>query len=214
MKATADQIKRFYEMVEGFAEEHHIHIMHGADPNKPGRYIIRVEAPHHSAWKEYIVEWDGVKSLTDAATRIFVDIIVEFKLNNEAARYCKNDIDTTRAACHVYRRNEFEPTRVIFNDPATIVFWPDGTKTVVKCQPGEEFDEMMGLAMAISKKALGNEGNYNNVFRKWVPAYTEEQDAVTLNQAPMFPPRFESAEFRKAVEDMINRMIVKRRGLI
>lgn len=23
---------------------------------------------------------------------------------------------------------------VIFNDPATIVFWKDGTKTVVKCQ--------------------------------------------------------------------------------
>lgn len=58
---------------------------------------------------------------------------------------------------------------VIFNDPATIVFWVDGTKTVVKAQDGEKFDPEKGLAMAISKKALGNEGNYYNQFEKWLP---------------------------------------------
>ena len=55
---------------------------------------------------------------------------------------------------------------VIFNDPATIVFWSDGSKTVVKVQDGDEYDEEKGLAMAISKKALGNKGNYCNVFKK------------------------------------------------
>lgn len=59
-----------------------------------------------------------------------------------------------------------EIINVIFNDPATIVFWNDGTKTVVKAN-GEPFDEEKGLAMAFAKKALGNKGNYNNVFRKW-----------------------------------------------
>lgn len=63
---------------------------------------------------------------------------------------------------------------VIFNDPATIVFWSDGTKTVVKCQDGEPYDAEKGLAMAISKKALGNQGNYCNVFKKWLPE--EEED--------------------------------------
>lgn len=58
---------------------------------------------------------------------------------------------------------------VIHNDPATIVFWADGSKTVVKCQPGDVYDPEKGLAMAISKKALGNQGNYCNVFKKWVP---------------------------------------------
>ena len=42
---------------------------------------------------------------------------------------------------------------VIFNKPATIVFWEDGTKTVVKAID-EPFDEEKGLAMAIAKKAL------------------------------------------------------------
>ena len=57
---------------------------------------------------------------------------------------------------------------VIYNDPATIVFWSDGTKTVVKAKD-EPFDPEKGLAMAIAKKALGNEGNYYNVFKKWLP---------------------------------------------
>ena len=59
--------------------------------------------------------------------------------------------------------------KVIFNPPATIVFWSDKTKTVVKAQGGDIFDPEKGLAMAISKKALGNEGNYCNVFKKWLP---------------------------------------------
>lgn len=58
--------------------------------------------------------------------------------------------------------------KVIFNDPATIVFWNDGTKTVVKAHD-EEFDPEKGLAMAISKKLLGNKGNYYNEFKKWLP---------------------------------------------
>lgn len=57
---------------------------------------------------------------------------------------------------------------VIFNDPATIVFWSDGSKTVVKAHL-DDYDPEKGLAMAIAKKALGNEGNYYNVFKKWLP---------------------------------------------
>ena len=43
-------------------------------------------------------------------------------------------------------------TKVIFNDPATIVFWSDGTKTVVKCSEDDEYDMETGLAMAVCKK--------------------------------------------------------------
>lgn len=57
---------------------------------------------------------------------------------------------------------------VIFNDPATIIFWSDGSKTVVKSYL-DDYDPEKGLAMAIAKKALGNEGNYYNVFKNWLP---------------------------------------------
>ena len=62
-----------------------------------------------------------------------------------------------------------EIKNVIFNDPATIVYWEDGTKTVVKCQDGDEFDPEKGLAMAIAKKAYGNKGSYCNKLKKWLP---------------------------------------------
>ena len=64
---------------------------------------------------------------------------------------------------------------VIFNEPATIILWADGTKTVVKCQEGEGYDPEKGMAMAMSKKALGNKGNYCEVFKKWLPEVEEEE---------------------------------------
>ena len=58
---------------------------------------------------------------------------------------------------------------VIFNKPATIVFWADGTKTIVKCEH-EKFDPEKGLAMAIVKKVMAdNHGYYNEIFKKWLP---------------------------------------------
>ena len=59
-------------------------------------------------------------------------------------------------------------TNVIFNNPATIVFWSDGTKTVGKCDERDEFDPEKGLAMAICKKHFGG-GFYNDIFKKWIP---------------------------------------------
>ena len=49
-----------------------------------------------------------------------------------------------------------EVTDVYFNDPATVVKWSDGTKTVVVCQKGDTYNAETGLAMCIAKKALGN----------------------------------------------------------
>lgn len=63
---------------------------------------------------------------------------------------------------------------VIFNPPATIVMWDDGTKTVVKAQGGDEFDAEKGLAMAISKKALGNDRKYYHTFIHWLKRYEKQ----------------------------------------
>ena len=59
-----------------------------------------------------------------------------------------------------------EVKKVIFNDPATIVYWKDGTKTVVKCQKGDVFDPEKGFAMAFLKKCWGNKGNFNDKLIK------------------------------------------------
>lgn len=67
----------------------------------------------------------------------------------------------------VNREIDMKIKNVIFNYPATVVLWEDGTKTVVKCGDHDVFDQEKGLAMAIAKKALGNTGNYYEVFKKW-----------------------------------------------
>lgn len=56
--------------------------------------------------------------------------------------------------------------RVIFHDPATIVYWKDGTKTVVKAQ-NEKFDKEKGLLAAIAKKVYGNKGSFNNIIKRF-----------------------------------------------
>lgn len=66
--------------------------------------------------------------------------------------------------------------KVIFNGPATIVEWYDGTKTVVKTQNGEEFDPEKGIAMACVKKMFGNTGAYYNEIKKWIPEKTDETE--------------------------------------
>ena len=53
-------------------------------------------------------------------------------------------------------------TKVIFNPPATIILWSDGTKTVVKCKEGDTFDKETGLAMAICKRIFSR-----SEFKKW-----------------------------------------------
>ena len=65
------------------------------------------------------------------------------------------------------KRDDFGIKRVIFNDPATIVYWKDGTKTVARCQEGDTFNKETGLLMCIAKKAYGNKGAFNDVIKSW-----------------------------------------------
>lgn len=84
--------------------------------------------------------------------------------------------------------NTLTITNVIFNPPATIVFWSDKTKTVVKCDYDyEDYDPEKGMAMAIAKKMMGNNKyEYYNTFLHWLKKYykqhkkTDEMENVTI----------------------------------
>lgn len=79
--------------------------------------------------------------------------------------------------------------KVKFNPPATIVFWTDNTKTVVKCKV-EDYDPEKGLAMCICKKVLGDKGNYYEVFKKWLPK-EDDSDVVQKVLEHIKPQTFE-----------------------
>ena len=66
-------------------------------------------------------------------------------------------------------RKKFEYKKIIFNPPATIVLWQDGTKTVVKCGERDKFDKEKGIALCFMKRGLGNtSGALNKILHKEV----------------------------------------------
>ena len=60
-------------------------------------------------------------------------------------------------------------SRVIFNDPATIILWADGTKTIAKTHGDDAFDPEKGFAVACAKKLLGSGNAFRMEFTKWAP---------------------------------------------
>lgn len=76
--------------------------------------------------------------------------------------------------CFKDRRSFPGIKNVIFNNPATIVFWTDGTKTVVKCMEGYEYDEYTGFMAAVCKKAFGSSSAVRKIVYNYMP---KDEDA-------------------------------------
>ena len=104
-------------------------------------------------------------------------------------KYAEHDVNTVKEMFRYYmnqgRRNgktngdyyRHLPLikKVIFNDPATIVIWDDGTKTVVKRSDKDEWDPEKGLAMAIVRKLFTR-----NQFLKIIPKEAWEGEDYAL----------------------------------
>lgn len=84
------------------------------------------------------------------------------KINDDfldAIRYYYDDLETVENDLESIELRIDIPgmiDRVIFNDPATIILWNDGSKTVVKRSDDDIWDSEKGLCMAIIKKLYGN----------------------------------------------------------
>ena len=62
--------------------------------------------------------------------------------------------------------------KIIINEKkkTTVAIWGDGSKTIVKCQPGDEFDAEKGIAMCFVKRSFKNRGCYNDWMREVISA--------------------------------------------
>lgn len=75
------------------------------------------------------------------------------------------DMDT----CEIVRSmSSFDIDHVIVNGPATIVFWTDGTKTVVKLAEGEYWNPEIALCFALAKKVWGTNSQIHKLARKHI----------------------------------------------
>lgn len=106
----------------------------------------------------HIEDWDGV------AEPGFLTVNFSQKDETGHKRTLEEVLTLTY---HQVAHESLRPVRAVFSGPATILFWPDETKTVVKCQDGEPFDAEKGVALAILKKLHGG-GKYNDMLRNLI----------------------------------------------
>ena len=102
---------------------------------------------------------------TNTFKPIDIDITFSSRPTTAKKEETKKPVDSFETKQSTNRRVKIKD--VIFSDPATVVFWSDDTKTVVKTRGGEKYDKEKGLAMAIIKKITGNTSNYYNIFKEW-----------------------------------------------
>lgn len=61
---------------------------------------------------------------------------------------------------------ELEVKKIIKNGPATIVFWTDGTKTIVKLQNCDHDDIYAAFTAALAKKIFGSTSKVKKIIEK------------------------------------------------
>ena len=182
-----NKIERRNEMerrsyVEGFTSRSILKMMHSMLSAEEYKYRRSIREDDYK-WVIGINAWTSITSKPYLSSRSNNNERNTIILRNKIER--RNEMPVEGASYLDYSNLFIVKTRfipaiknVIFNEPATIVFWEDGSKTVVKCQDGDIYDPEKGLAMAISKKALGNQGNYCNEFKKWL---SEDESELSKN---------------------------------
>lgn len=88
-------------------------------------------------------------------------------INSEYGRFAKyiaNDEKAIKAAMWEWK---ITPKKVIFNGPATIVIWQDGTKTIVKKSEDDTDDREKAVMYAILKKEFGSRAKMNRYLKQF-----------------------------------------------
>ena len=80
-----------------------------------------------------------------------------------------------------------QPKKIHFSGDRTIVIWADGSKTVVKCTEGQEFDEYSGFVAALAKRAFGSTSQVkkviNTIGKRFEPNKTSNTEEETQDYA-------------------------------
>lgn len=133
----------------------------------------------------------GFLSTSAAATRTIVNaILVEKENPMKAVKTLAIPVNTPRS--RKAPRMADLVKNIIFNGPATIVFWKDGTKTMVKCDEKDISDKSKAIALCFMKKMFGNTSEFNTVLRTYVPeAYIEPvEPTAPIGESNVFISHF------------------------
>lgn len=126
-----------------------------------GRLVVQIYASTDmdSLGTQHFLDPDQVVSI---ARPVFQRMLNECsKARRDVHDYMQKDGEFTAA---LYRQFQFMPKEIIYNDAATIVYWTDGTKTVVKCNENDEYSEYAGFVAAVAKKMYGGANAINRLI--------------------------------------------------
>ena len=117
---------------------------------------------------------DGLVMKGADTNKFYTDDMLDYLLKeviDKKAEEAEKELDKMVAEKNRKKIDAFIDTidKVYFNNPATIIKWKDGTKTVVKCQKGDTYDAEKGFAMALIKGLFYNSSYFNTIFEKWLP---------------------------------------------
>lgn len=127
-----------------------------------GETMITLDTGHTFQFKSYDIYWD--KGHNCFINKPYHRDALDNARYIDQARAMLNTTHAKEAAA----MNAAVIKNAIFAPPATIVYWSDGSKTVVKCSEKDIFDPEKGLAMAIAKRCGGNKGSYYKEIQHWV----------------------------------------------
>ena len=73
---------------------------------------------------------------------------------DEVALSYANGLMKELTKMNLYKNLPSMVEKITYCGPATIVFWKDGTKTVIKCHEGDQFDEATGFLLCCLRKMM------------------------------------------------------------
>lgn len=128
--------------------------------------------------KEEIKMSKTIKEVWDSMTREQQDaccfLIGEAIKKNPSLDYeIKRKVAAIKAGEYMIRVKGTDIRDIIFNGPATIILWRDGSKTVIKLQKGDRWDPEKAVAMAVMKKVFGTNETGSN-YLEFVKPYIEK----------------------------------------
>lgn len=129
--------------------------------NPDGRLAVQIYASTDmdSLGTHYLLDPEQVVAISKP---VFQRMLNECsKARKDAHDYMQKDSEFTAT---LYRQFQFAPKEIIYNDAATIVYWTDGTKTVVKCAEDDEYSEYAGFVAAVAKKMYGGANAINRLI--------------------------------------------------
>lgn len=107
--------------------------------------------------------------------KIYVDIPLEEKTMEYKRTMCE---PAPKCSCVIGSSKSLDIDRILVDGPATIVWWNDGSKTVVKRNGDDQCNWYAAVAYALAKKHFGT----NSVFKKKVMKKIDFANAYVHNK--------------------------------